>query len=89
MPEADIVWTEHAQKECRRRRIDQAWVEAVARRPNSVRPAEGNREIRQGRVLVPRLNRELLLRVVIEKRGGTMMVITAYLTGQLAKYEKE
>jgi hypothetical protein len=25
----------------------------------------------------------------IEKRGGTMMVITAYLTSQLAKYEKE
>ena len=64
-------------------------VERIIAQPKAILEGEGMRTIRQGRIFISRLNRELLLRVVLERRGDLLLVITAYLTSQFSKYERK
>ncbi|MFQ5811058.1 MAG: DUF4258 domain-containing protein [Armatimonadota bacterium] len=81
-----VVITNHARFELHRRGIPEEDVREVALAPEQVVFSSKRREVRQSRVHGPVTGRTMLLRVVVEKREGTLVVVTAYKTSKMDKY---
>lgn len=69
-----------------RRGIGEGMVREVALSPQQVVSSEKGREVRQSQVDDPEGGTKVLLRVVVEKRRGTLFVVTAYRTSKIGKY---
>lgn len=78
--------TEHAAAEMRRRNISNAMVEETLSEPDQIVPAAKGRFIYQKRYHMADAARDMLVRVVAERSGQTLRVITAYRTSKIRKY---
>jgi len=84
-----IQVTEHAKFEIKRRRINEKLVREIVRNPGQVIDFKEGRQICQARYFDEFEQKEMLLRIVIEKTSGGIKIITAYKTSQLDKYSKK
>ncbi len=87
MPEGKSVrWTPHAVRGLAAREIDRAEAEATVAQPDSVAPGQSPRQVFQRRYFDRTLDREMLLRVVVEDRPSELVIVTAYKTSRFDKY---
>jgi len=82
----EIVISDHARFEMSRRGIDETMVTAVAQSPEQVLEAGEGRLIHQSRYHDPAEGKEMLLRVILERRAGHLLLVTAYRTSRVDKY---
>ena len=82
----NILITEHAEFEMRRRQIPLALVQQVIQEPQQIVPSRKGRLIYQSRFFDDQQNKEMLLRVVLEIEVDNFWVVTAYKTSQIEKY---
>ncbi len=68
----------------RRRAISREQVEETIRSPDAIKPGYGGRQVYQRRVEL--MDRQSLLRAIVEQRNDNTWVITAYRTSKLQKY---
>ena len=88
MPEGKPVrWTPHAVRGLAAREIDRAEAEATVAHPDAVAAGQSPRRVFQRRYFDRTLDREMLLRVVVEDRSSELVVVTAYKTSRFDKYE--
>ncbi len=88
MPEGKPVrWTPHAVRSLAAREIDRAEAETAISHPDSVAPGQSPRRVFQRLYFDRTLEREMLLRVVVEERPTELVVVTAYKTSRFDKYE--
>jgi hypothetical protein len=83
-----IRWTPHALQNLLDREIDRQEVEIAARQPEFVVDDPPGRQIFMRRYLDQILNKEMLLRVVIEENQNELVVVTIYKTSQIRRYLK-
>ncbi|MEW6033628.1 MAG: DUF4258 domain-containing protein [Chloroflexota bacterium] len=81
-----VVISDHARFEMDRRHIDEEVVLKVAHNPEQVLTAGKGRLVHQGKYHDPVEAREMLLRVVLERRAGELHVVTVYKTSRIDKY---
>ena len=81
-----VVISDHARFEMDRRQIREEDVRKVALSPEQVVSSSMGRVVHQSRITEPSLARAMLLRVVVEERGDTLFVVTAYQTSKVEKY---
>lgn len=58
----------------------------VAEHPEQTLRLDQVREIRQSRVEFPDHEKAMLVRVVVDSRGGEDVIVTAYRTSKVSKY---
>ena len=83
-----LRWTSHALDALVDRDIDRAEVERTIAAPERSEIDPPRREVLMGRYFDRRLEREMLLRVVVEDTPAERVVVTVYKTSQIAKYPK-
>lgn len=83
-----IRWTRHALNNLQEREIERTVADRVLQRPVFVVPGQPPRQICMGRYFDAVLNREMLLRIVVEETETEKVVITLYKTSQIEKYLK-
>lgn len=76
-----------AKKKLKRRRISEDWVVETVNFPEQIDEGYGGRKVAQRRYSIK--TKEFLLRAVYEEREGLNVVMTAYLTSQIARYLRE
>ena len=86
MTEEQYILGEHARWMADRRKIHEVEMLRVVRVPEQVIRVGDVREIRQSRALEGGSGRIYLIRVVVERRGGLVTIITAYRSSKIAKY---
>ncbi|MFH0794783.1 MAG: DUF4258 domain-containing protein [bacterium] len=84
-----VRWTAHAEKKALLREVDRAEVELTLESPDFIQPAEPPRSIYQRRFFDSVLEQEMLIRVVVEQVGNEKVIVTAYKTSKLAKYQPD
>jgi len=82
----NIVITEHARFEAKRRHIDLELILSTARNPQQEIPGKKNRVIRQSKYYDKINGREMLLRVIAEQAPGVLKIISVYRTTKIEKY---
>lgn len=82
----EIVISQHAQFEIARRQLSEETVKSVAESPQQVVKLKKAREVHQSKYHDPLEGKEMLLRVVCERRRGQLFVVTAYRTSKIDKY---
>lgn len=82
----DVVISKHALFELARRQISEALVRNTAQNPQQVTELAEARTICQSKYYDPVEEKEMLLRVIYEKRYDTIYIITAYKTSKIDKY---
>jgi hypothetical protein len=82
----DIVISDHAKFEMKRRRITEGAMMNVAQSPQQTLTTSKGRIVHQSRFFDEAQGKEMLLRVVMEKRAGSFYVVTAYRTSKIDKY---
>jgi len=73
-----------ARKKIERRQVPQEWIEDTLRAPEQIVEGYRGRKIRQKKYTVQ--GKEMLLRVVVDEEPERFVVITGYLTSQVARY---
>jgi len=81
-----LIISDHARFEMGRRQIPEETVRQVALAPEQVVSSRKGREIRQSRIRDDVQGRDALLRVVIEERRDTLVVVTAHRTSKVEKH---
>ena len=81
-----VVISDHARFEMERRQIPEDSLRQVAMAPDQVVSSRKGRTVYQSLVSDSVSGRRMLLRVVIEERGGALFVVTAYKTSKVEKY---
>lgn len=76
-----------AQKKLDRRSILEDWVLETMNRPDQVANGYGGRKVAHKKYEIE--GKEFLLRVVYEETADSFVILTAYLTSQVARYWKE
>ncbi len=84
-----LRWTTHALRSLSDRGIERSDAERAIEEPMWVVPDPPGREIRMRRYFDSSLQREMLLRVVVEETASEVIVITLYKTSQLRRYLRE
>ena len=84
-----IVISEHARFEMERRQISEDSAMDVAERPQQLIGAGEGRYVYQSRYFDAVEGKEMLLRLVVERREADFYLITAYKTSKLEKYWRE
>ena len=86
----DIVISDHAKFEMLRRQLSEETVKNVAQNPQQVVKLSKERRVCQSKDYDSNEGKEMLVRVVCEKRNDLLFVVTAYRTSKIDKYwEKE
>jgi hypothetical protein len=83
-----IRWSSHAEKNLIDREIDRTEAERALAEPEQIAPAQPPRHVLMRRYFDRLLQREMLLRIVIEDTASERVVVTLYKTAQLDKYLK-
>ncbi|MBI3320164.1 MAG: DUF4258 domain-containing protein [Candidatus Omnitrophica bacterium] len=73
-----------ALKKIERRNVPHEWIDDTLRAPEQIVEGYLGRKVRQRRYTVH--EQEMLLRVVVDEEPERFVVITAYLTSQVARY---
>ena len=76
-----------AQKKMAQRGIPEVWVEETLANPEQVVEGYAGRRVAHKRVAME--EKERLLRVVYEETESTLVVVTAYLTSDIARYWRD
>lgn len=76
-----------ARRKMEKRGIKEEWVVEAVEHPEQLVAGYGNRQVAHKRMELGK--QKYLLRVVYEKTENSFMVITAYLTSQIARYWRE
>ncbi len=84
-----IRWTTHALRSLEEREIERGVVEHVLVAPQHVAPDPPDRSIRMRVYFDPVLQKEMLLRVVVEETADELVVVTVYKTSQIDRYLKD
>jgi len=82
----DIIVTEHAKFEAKRRQIDLELILSTAKNPQQEIPGKKNRVIRQSKYYDKINGREMLLRVIVEQAKDALKIISVYRTTKIEKY---
>lgn len=82
----DIIISDHALFESKRRRIPLELIESVARSPQQVIITPAGRKICQSKFKDVSSDKTMLCRVVVIDSNNTRFVITAYITSKMDKY---
>lgn len=80
----DYVLTEHARAEMLRRRILYQWIEATMAAPEQIVDGYGGRMVYQSRFKSS--DKMYLIRLVVELRRETPVIVTLYKTSKIQKY---
>jgi hypothetical protein len=86
MSQKAFVVTDHAAAEIRRRNISIVMIEETLQQPDQKTCAAKGRIIYQKRYYMTDLMKDMLLRVVVERVGENLRIITAYRTSKIDKY---
>ncbi len=81
-----VRWTTHALRNLEERKIERDAVEQVLAAPQYVIPDPPDRSIWMRVYFDSALQKEMLLRVVVEEAEDELVVITVYKTSQLDRY---
>lgn len=81
-----LRWTFHALQALNERKIDRAQVERVLANPELSVAVPPHRAVLMGRYTDRHLNREMLLRVVVDVNPNELVIVTVYKTSRIAKY---
>ncbi|MGH8604568.1 MAG: DUF4258 domain-containing protein [Gammaproteobacteria bacterium] len=76
-----------ARKKMAQRGIPESWVEETLVAPDQIVEGYGGRRVAHKRVAME--GKERLLRVVYEETESTLVVVTAYLTSDIARYWRD
>ena len=76
-----------ARKKLVQRGISEEWIRETINFPDQIVSGYGGRKIAHRKYMIE--NKEYLLRVVCEEEKDIIVVVTAYLTSQKARYWKE
>ena len=82
----ELVITDHARFEARRRHIDLELALSIIQNPQQKIPSKKDRVVFQGRYHDTIENKEMLLRAIVEPSGDTIKVISLYKTSKIDKY---
>ena len=82
-------WSAHALKSLSDREIPRAEADATLDKPELVVPASSSRQFFMRRYFDDRLQREMLVRALVEESAQERVVITVYITSKIGKYMKE
>ena len=82
----DIIITEHAKFEAKRRNIDLELILSTARNPQQEIPSKKKRIIYQSKYYDKISQREMLLRVIAKQTPNALNIISVYRTTKLQKY---
>jgi hypothetical protein len=85
----DIVFSDHALFEMGRRAIPKEVIIEITENPVLVMPSRHGRVVVQGKYLDPRLNKEMVLRIIGVQEKNVFKVITVYKTSKFDKYWAE
>ncbi len=83
-----VRWSPHALNNLADREIDRDAAEKALANPEFVVPGQSMRLVLMRRYFDQVLQREMLLRMVVEETSTERIVITVYKTTQIAKYLK-
>lgn len=83
-----VRWTPHAVQNLIDREVERSAVELTLLQPAYTVPDPPGRQILMWRYIDSVLQKEMLLRVVIEERDSELVVVTVYKTSQFARYLK-
>lgn len=83
-----IRWSRHALKNLADREIDRADADRTLAEPELILPGQPPRQILMCRYFDKLLQREMLLRIVVEETLSERIVVTLYKTAQVSKYLK-
>ncbi|MDO8136066.1 MAG: DUF4258 domain-containing protein [Candidatus Brocadiales bacterium] len=83
-----ILLLSHVHEKLAARKITKSLVEETISNPNSVVCGKRGRKVSQRKYFDNEKKKEYLLRVVFEERGDTKIIITAYRTSKIEKYQK-
>jgi hypothetical protein len=83
---ANIIITEHAKFESQRRGIDFALMLSIIEHPQQRVRSKKDRLVLQSRYFEKNINKEMLLRVIVEVAGDKLTVISVYKTTKIDKY---
>jgi hypothetical protein len=86
MPQKPISFTAHAEDNLKARSISRAEIEETILNPDREEDARPPRRVASRQYFDDLLNKEMLLRVVIEKDDECISVITLYKTSKITKY---
>jgi hypothetical protein len=81
-----FVLTDHARWELKRRGITEEELAGVLRNPGQAIVGGAHRMIYQSRILLPDREKEMLLRVIVDREQLPHRVVTAYRTSKIGKY---
>jgi hypothetical protein len=84
-----IRWAQHAVESLTEREIDRSEAEATLQNPELVVPDPPAREVSMRRYFDRVLQKEMLMRVVVEQTVSETVVVTVYKTSQMERYMKE
>ena len=84
-----VRWTLHALTSLAERRIPRVTADAALQEPERIEVGRGTREVWMKRYQDDGLGRPMLLRIVVERIGQDIVVITAYKTSRIDKYLPE
>jgi hypothetical protein len=76
-----------ARKKSEQRGISEEWIRETISHPGQIALGYGGRKVAQKKYQIK--GKEYLLRVVYEEKEKIHIVLTAYLTSQIARYWKE
>lgn len=76
-----------AERKFKKRGIKREWIEDAVTNPMQVVDGYGGRKVAHKKSLIN--DKEYLLRVIYEETEERYIIITAYLTSQIARYWKE
>ena len=83
-----IRWSNHALKHLKDREIDKTEAEQTINKPGFIVPEPPDREIRMRLYHDNVLNKEMLMRIVVEKTQSEIVIVTVYKTSQINRYLK-
>lgn len=82
----NILITEHAEYEMKRRQVPLNLVHRVVEDPDQIVPSRKGRLIYQSRYFDEQEGKEMLLRVVLDIEGDDFWVVTVYKTSKIERY---
>ncbi len=83
-----IRWSRHAVKNLTDREIDRTEADKTLAEPELVAPGQPPRQVLMRRYFDRLLQKEMLLRIVVEDTASERVVVTVYKTTQVGKYLK-
>ena len=82
----EIIISDHARFEAKRRDVPIDLVMEITQSPQQAVISINGRIICQSRLIDPKLNKEMLFRVVVKDVANQRLVITVYKTSKIEKY---